>query len=99
MIEVPRLDVEAEWKALEMLSDEAASVRAVIEQSEKHGMFRYCIEQYFGPAEEDEGQWPEGFWQANSRSGLYDSVVQTVKQARVFLAELKLVSGTALTFG
>ncbi|MGE6784609.1 hypothetical protein ACQKGL_19030 [Ensifer adhaerens] len=85
MTEPPRLDVEASWKALEMLSNGTASVRAVVEQSEHHGLFRYSIEQYFGPAEEDEGQWPQGFWQATSRSGLYASVIQTVKEAQVSL--------------
>ena len=81
MTDAPRLEDEPEWKTLELLSDKAASVRAVIEQSEKHGLFRYSVEQYFGPAEEDEGQWPGGFWQAILHSGLYGSVMQAKKEA------------------
>jgi len=85
MAEAPRLNIEAGWKPLEILLAEAAPVRAIIEQGEKHGLFRYSVERYFGPADEDEGQWPEGFWQAQSHSGLYDSAAAAVKEARACL--------------
>jgi hypothetical protein len=87
MVEAPRLDVETGWKPLEILLAGATSLRAVIEQSEKHGLFRYSVEQYFGPAEEDEGEWPEGFWQAQSHSGLYDSAVEVVKEAQASIGQ------------
>jgi hypothetical protein len=93
MTKAPSLDNEAVWKTLKVLSDEASSLRAVVEQSEKHGLFRYSIERYFGPAEEDEGQWPEGFWQSILRSGLYDSIVQTTNEARASLDQAETAKG------
>jgi hypothetical protein len=92
MVEAPRLDVETGWKTLEILLFDANSVRAVIEQSENHGLFRYSVEQYFGPAEEDEGQWPEGFWQVQSHSGLYDSAGEVVKEARASIGRAEACS-------
>jgi hypothetical protein len=82
MPEAPRLDVELGWKVLKILPGWTISVRAVIEQSDKNGLFRYSIEHFFGPAEEDEGQWPEGFWQTQSYSGLYNSSVEILKDAQ-----------------
>ncbi|WP_036840896.1 hypothetical protein [Pleomorphomonas oryzae] len=89
MIEAPRLGIETGWKPLEIWLAGVASVRVVIEQSEEHGLFRYSVEQYFGPAEEDEGLWPQGFWQAQSHSGLYDSVVGVVKEARASIGRVE----------
>jgi hypothetical protein len=82
MIEAPRLDHEPEWKSLEIFPNEATSVRATIEQSEKHGLFRFSLEQYFGPASEDEGQWPDGFWQEIKHSGLFESADEAAREAR-----------------
>jgi hypothetical protein len=83
--EAPRLDEDLGWKLLEVVLPKAASFRAMIEQSETHGQFRYCIERYFGPADEDGGKWPDGFWQVTLRSGLYGSLDGTVKAARASL--------------
>lgn len=88
-IEAPRLDQEPDWKSLEILPCQATSVRAIVEQSEKHGLFRYSVEQYFGPASEDEGQWPNGFWQEIKRSGLYASVTEAVEEAGLSLINLE----------
>jgi hypothetical protein len=89
MIEAPRLDHEPEWKALEIFPDEATSVRAIIEQSEKHGLFRFSVEKYFGPASEDESRWPDGFWQEIKHSGLYASVAEAAEEARASLTSIK----------
>lgn len=93
MVGAPRLDPETNWKLVEILSDAASSFRAVIERSETHGLFRYSVESYFGPIEEDWGQWPEGFWRAHSYSGLYGSLVEVAKEARVSIeAQWNLVA-------
>lgn len=81
----PRSDIEPEWKVLEVLTDENSSFRALIEHSDKRDLFRYSIERYFGPADEDEGQWPDGFWDSILCSGLYDSVLQATKDAHASL--------------
>lgn len=86
LTEAPRLDEDLSWKLMEVLFPEEALFRAMIEQSETHGQFRYCIERYFGPADEDEGQWPEGFWQVTLQSGLYGSLDGAVKEARASLS-------------
>jgi hypothetical protein len=31
------------------------------------------VERFFGPAEEDEGTWPDGFWSPDFVSGYYQS--------------------------
>jgi hypothetical protein len=49
-------------------------MRAVIEKRiDQEGLFRFCIEAYFGPADGDEGLWPDGFWMTKMVSGLYAS--------------------------
>ncbi|MGG6893713.1 hypothetical protein [Rhizobium sp. BR 315] len=88
MTEAPRLDLEPEWKSLEIFPDETASLRVIVEQSEEHGLFRFSLERFFGPASEDEGQWPDGFWQRIKASGLYASAVEAMEEARASLKSL-----------
>jgi hypothetical protein len=91
MGEAPRLDVETGWKPIEILAGRDAAFRAVVEQSEKNGLFRYSVEQFLGPSEEDAGEWPEGFWQAQSHSGLYNSVVEVLRDAQASIDRTKLL--------
>ncbi len=84
-MEAPRLEEGAGWKVAEVLLAGDASFRALVEQSDAHGQFRFCVERYFGPADEDEGTWPDGCWQVTLRSGLYDSHARAVKEAQASL--------------
>lgn len=56
--------------------------RRVIIQRNDVNLFSYTVEQFFGPAEEDEGQWPDGFWTPITEGGYYASAEEAEKGAR-----------------
>lgn len=89
MAKPPRMHLETGWQTTKIWPDGATSIRAVVEQSESHGLFRYAIERFFGPAEEDEGHWPDGFWSREERSGLYASFVDAQNEAQSSLDQFR----------
>jgi hypothetical protein len=58
--------------------------RLLIQKREESERFRFLVERYFGPAEEDEGTWPNGFWapEHGSASGYYGSAKEAEAAAQ-----------------
>ena len=69
-----RIDVDDGWLRVGCRRTVAATRRLTVERSAAHGLFRYVLERHFGPAEDDEGVWADGFWQAETVSGLFDTL-------------------------
>jgi hypothetical protein len=74
-------DQPTAWTALNALSKSDGRHRAVVETRVEERLFRFCIEEYFDPAPDDEGQWRDGFWSPCSISGLYDSAEEAMSAA------------------
>lgn len=81
--EAPRIDETVGWNMVMCLVNTDDGTRIVVERGFDHGLFRYVVERHFGPAEEDEGLWPLGFWQAVEVSGLFKIVEAAEREARM----------------
>ena len=81
----PRMvsDEPSDWLAVRSIYDLEGRRRVVIERSEGLGLYRYCTDEYFHPCEEDEGVFPDGFWQGGPSSGLFASDQLAEKEARM----------------
>jgi hypothetical protein len=55
--------------------------RVVVRENDV-GLFSYGVDQFFAPASEDEGHWPDGFWSPVSEGGYYDTADDAERGAR-----------------
>lgn len=83
-----RQDLDDNWFAADIVQADQFHFRAIIEVSKAHNLFRFSIERYFGPAEEDEGIWPNGFWQSVNVSGLYSTAEDARREAGPSLTQI-----------
>jgi hypothetical protein len=57
------------WTTVKLITAPSGAKRLLVQ--EKDGMFRFLVERFYGPAEEDEGIWPDGFWTEEGYSGYF----------------------------
>ncbi|WP_144439974.1 hypothetical protein [Methylobacterium sp. AMS5] len=82
MAEAPRM---TEYDGREMvltLHNGESSVRVLIETKSALGLYRYSVERYYGPADENEGPGPDGFMAQTSVSILFHSAEDAEREAQ-----------------
>ena len=78
-----------DWRTVKLIEDGAGQLRLRIETRDGERMFRFVLERYFGPAPDDEGQWPDGFWAEDSISGYYQTMIAAERDARASIGWLR----------
>ncbi|TFZ57874.1 hypothetical protein E4V01_12860 [Methylorubrum sp. Q1] len=82
MAEAPRM-IEYDGSEIVLtLHNGLSSVRVLIETKSALGLYRYSVERYYGPADEDESLWPDGFWAQISVSSLFHSAEDAEREAQ-----------------
>jgi hypothetical protein len=69
------------WERLRTIVKDTGDRRLIVTGNDV-GLFSYVVERFFGPAEEDEGQWPDGFWAPESQGGYYQTADDAERGAR-----------------
>ena len=69
------------WRVVKTLLNPEGDRRIQIAQSDA-GLFSFWVEKFFGPAEEDEGYRPDGFWHPAAHHGYYPTADDAERGAR-----------------
>jgi len=69
------------WETVRIIMKLEGDRRVVVRRNDI-GLFSYGLDQFFGPAPEDEGQWPDGFWHPVAEGGYYATAEEAEDGAR-----------------
>jgi hypothetical protein len=72
-------------KIVKTITSDDGLWRVHLIEKEHPSHFQYITERFFGPAEDDEGLWPDGCWHPNGESGLYETATAAEADARNWL--------------
>jgi hypothetical protein len=76
------------WERIRVFANDGGTERLVVVGNDA-GLFSYAVERFFGPAEEDEGEWPDGFWAPDGQAGYYQSAAEAEQSARMSIDWLR----------
>jgi hypothetical protein len=68
------------WEKVRTVMKDEGDWRLIIRRNDA-GFFSFVVEQFFPPAPEDEGQWPDGFWSPDFEGGYYQTADEAERDA------------------